>query len=392
MLKKKKFRFYASYSIFLLLVSSILLKLVDYLIPSTNFELFPPNTQVHYLTSEFDAMASTNKFGFRGSEEKLKKGQVIAVGDSFTFGFGNNNDDTWPKILATQLKANGLNYEVYNLGVPGSDTIYHLTVADNFVKTLEPRYVIIPVLLSDDFQQVLEQELKLSSSFSKRIPLEIREWLPNLNAWLMKFSYKKNEENAKNIQIVTASWQKDAEKYLKDEAVLYPDNVRARIRDGDINPGLLYYGRHFSDRSWLFWEEATTQGSAEYRVLNLIKKRLTKLNELVASKGGNLIIFSMPSGAFVRSKVTNNYRSYGIQIPEELLSTFKPEKILSEVAKESGAVFIPSLEQFRSFKGKDDLFFPYDGHLTPKGNAKVADLIASFIIDSHQVVGMETVD
>jgi len=64
-----------------------------------------------------------NSSGYRGPEiEKEKKGfRILALGNSCTFGWGVENEDTWvcllDKILDSRL--NNDNYEVINAGVPG---------------------------------------------------------------------------------------------------------------------------------------------------------------------------------------------------------------------------------------------------------------------------------
>ncbi len=96
--------------------------------------LFPPSTEATYRTSEFSVVASTNRFGFRGSETALRDRQILAVGDSFTFGWGTSADDTWPSILEAQLRRDGTDIDVYNLGVPGTGTEAHLRVAEYLVE------------------------------------------------------------------------------------------------------------------------------------------------------------------------------------------------------------------------------------------------------------------
>jgi hypothetical protein len=59
-----------------------------------------PESSVRYKTVEFDIVAQANRFGFRGDESTTRTGQIVAIGDSYTFGWGNNLGDTWEKVLA----------------------------------------------------------------------------------------------------------------------------------------------------------------------------------------------------------------------------------------------------------------------------------------------------
>ena len=53
--------------------------------------LFPPYSAVRYETIEFDIHAYINNLGFRGDDTTAEKGhntRIVAIGDSFTFGWG----------------------------------------------------------------------------------------------------------------------------------------------------------------------------------------------------------------------------------------------------------------------------------------------------------------
>lgn len=62
-----------------------------------------------------------NKWGYRGRDwgEKKIPGifRIMAIGDSSTFGYSNQDDETYPRILENLLKNRGENVEVLNMGV-----------------------------------------------------------------------------------------------------------------------------------------------------------------------------------------------------------------------------------------------------------------------------------
>jgi hypothetical protein len=87
----------------------------------------------------------------------------------------------------------------------------------------------------------------------------------------------------------------------------------------------------------------------------------------------------MPNGAFVNSAVTANYRKYGMSVTDVDLVTREPEAILQQMARNSDALFVPSLSEFREHRGTE-LFFPLDGHLTPEGSRLVANIIGNALL------------
>jgi lysophospholipase L1-like esterase len=85
-----------------------------------------PNAMTTLTTSEFDELANTNKESIRGGEISFTKPagayRVVVVGDSFTFGHGLDDDETYPSRLEDILTASvsaGRPIEVINMGVPG---------------------------------------------------------------------------------------------------------------------------------------------------------------------------------------------------------------------------------------------------------------------------------
>jgi len=88
----------------------------------------------------------TNSSGFRGRREyDLNKPEsvvrILCLGDSFVFGFGVEDHETF----CSRLEAQGENIEVLNLGVPGYGVdqllLYYRTVA----KAYQPDYVLIGI-------------------------------------------------------------------------------------------------------------------------------------------------------------------------------------------------------------------------------------------------------
>ena len=68
--------------------------------------VFPPNSEVIYETSEFTFTAKTNSLGFRDYEYSLNKNskyRILVLGDSFTFGWGVEIENTWIKVLEKEV-------------------------------------------------------------------------------------------------------------------------------------------------------------------------------------------------------------------------------------------------------------------------------------------------
>jgi hypothetical protein len=90
---------------------------------------------------------ATNSFGMRDDEPDLAAELVVlAVGDSFTVGFGVEAEDAWPAQLETQLEAERTaKVEVLNAGVSGYGMQQIRLTAEELIPRLEPDLLVVGV-------------------------------------------------------------------------------------------------------------------------------------------------------------------------------------------------------------------------------------------------------
>lgn len=85
--------------------------------------IFEPNSKASHKTIEFDYVTNINSLGLWDKKIKIEKGdkyRILCFGDSWTYGYGVNIENSWTKILEQYLIANrSENIEVINCGRPG---------------------------------------------------------------------------------------------------------------------------------------------------------------------------------------------------------------------------------------------------------------------------------
>ena len=150
------------------------------------------------------------------------------------------------------------------------------------------------------------------------------------------------------------------------------------VEAGQINPGLFSLAAMYPERSSSFWRQIDVKGSNEQETFRELSQQLGELSVLLKEHGGRLIIFSMPTGYYVRSKISQNYARYGFQVSQENFTTFTPELALEKMARETNSEFVPSLQSFRSTG--EDYFYEYDGHLNPEGSLLVSNLLKEYLV------------
>ena len=85
------------------------------------------------------------------SEAMMKT--IVAVGDSLTAGFGVDEGDAYPALLAEKLRADGYNYKVVNTGVSGETSSGTLSRME-WILTLEPDIVVLETGANDGLRGI----------------------------------------------------------------------------------------------------------------------------------------------------------------------------------------------------------------------------------------------
>lgn len=106
----------------------------------------------HSIPNTFDVTISFNSQRFRGLREFSPHPadgflRIATLGDSFTFGYGANDDDTYPAALEVRLKPK--NVEVINAANAGTGTGEQALWYESWVKNFHPNVVILTVTSND---------------------------------------------------------------------------------------------------------------------------------------------------------------------------------------------------------------------------------------------------
>jgi len=107
-----------------------------------------PNSVYRQFSAEFDALTTINKDGYRIPTAKDNNPDVVFIGDSFTYGQGLSDNDTFVMKYCTQAKLSCM-----NLGVPGYGTIDAVERLEIFLteKQVQPRKVYLVMLAMTSF-------------------------------------------------------------------------------------------------------------------------------------------------------------------------------------------------------------------------------------------------
>lgn len=105
-----------------------------------------------YFDEQSEVHHDVNPLGFRGPAFTQKPEgtfRLVCLGDSFTFGEGVRNEDTYAEVAARLLRKQGRQTDACNLGVGGYNTTQSLGVLERFGFDLEPDVVVLGFTIND---------------------------------------------------------------------------------------------------------------------------------------------------------------------------------------------------------------------------------------------------
>lgn len=359
--------------------------------------LFPPDTEFHCNTPEFSYTTRINSLGFRDHEwnEYKREGiiRILAIGDSFTFGWGVENNQAWPKILEQKLKEYGYNVEIANLGRPGADPAAYAQVAKRSIPILKPDLIILATLQGDDLAQTMRQ---INMTFVAKTKRTVFRLVKSIVRRLFQNSYtvvwKYLNEEAKSTTL-RDTWKEQAENLLasygKAEKVRFEaldHSVKDLFLSGGLNPALVNLA--ICDTTYFIYTLDIDNPIVQI-ALKQITEYYTEIAEEAKNVGSNVLVLSVPYGIYVSNRDLESRKKIGFSVMPEMLTSSLPDDAIRKVSDSSGLPFLNVTNQFR-VKGKTDtLFFEYDGHFNAKGHMVFADsmipLLEKYILGTEGI-------
>lgn len=301
--------------------------------PTLSWELIPGSESRHK-TIDYDVGYKINDNGFRDNKDyslPKKNKRIITIGDSYTFGIGVNNDQTFSKILEKETGC-----EVLNMGVPGYAPSQYLLGFEMKGLDYKPDMVILSIHMGTD---ILPGILKYRSIGTARYKpyFEIESGqlvlrgvpVPKEEDMRPQKSPRIKNENFYNFTKWFLKWKTFtiAKNFLKRDG-LYPilEKIRVATRTEDYDLRL--------DTIEL--------------IIDRMKTNISKLGN-----DGKLMIVIIPMS-------TVNHDHLEKLLIDELVKRL-------EKSKTSYINLMPRILDLKN------IYFKHDSHFNPEGNALVAD-------------------
>lgn len=343
--------------------------------------VFPPNSHQRYLTDEFDCRADINSLGFRDREYPVAgrgRVRILALGDSFTFGWGVSLDETWCKILEGDLRRSRPEVEILNLGRPGATTTDYARIATAAIPLLRPDLVLVCVLQGDDLWSLLDTP---AAGTPGQAGPTLAGYLRQTADLLLRRSnlvgYMKARGVLRLAYSVEAAWSDQAAELVssldQDQRARFermaPD-ARASFLAGRLNPHLVANAlRH----PGALIQAADLAHPLVAGAIATMADDLAAIGRAAAGVGARAVVVSVPYGYYLCPSETARFVELGFD-PLPMPSAGDPmDQAIARAAATAGLPFLSVTSQFReACDAGAVLFFPRDRHFNRDGNRAFA--------------------
>jgi lysophospholipase L1-like esterase len=352
--------------------------------------IFEPNSKARYQTTEFDFVADINGLGLRDREIRIEKGdkyRILCFGDSFTFGWGVNVENSWPKKLEQYLLTNGYeNIEIINCGQGGKYTRIYKKYIEKAVPLLKPDLVLVGVVQLDDLAQLYEHNFIINQTYvNAKILKNVAREIKSVLRKYLKYSFRNifsllGNREANTVEIKT-NWKASANSIIKNFKHLQKirfytldDSVRSLFKSGNLNAGLLNYYINYPDRTIIFNNPNHSATKFSIREMNKDLKGMRDISDKYNSK---LIFINLPTNYFTGHIV--------IRTPTDFLNSYfetnnNIDPVYRSIANANNLPYIELTKHFIGLQNKSEYFFRYDGHPNEKGYEEIAKYIGKQLI------------
>jgi hypothetical protein len=352
----------ASLAVFFLLAEAAVrllglgpLPLAIYTPHPTRMFAMAPGRDVRFIDEEFDTRVRIGPDGIRNpavpSPDRAGRPRVLALGDSFTFGYGVEAGEAWPARLQGELRARGLpRAEVINAGIPAYGPDQELDLLRECLPRWRPDVVVLGLYVGNDVAEVMlhrsapplfvsaEGALIENPTGSDRHPGAVRTWLG---------------------------------RHSRLAAFLRVRGYRLLVALGLRPAPPLYHAGYFDD--------ALGATHAYDRAWPPLEDMLRAMNGASRARGARFVVALIPMDVQVSEKYWGNYQELGFRFDPAILREARPQDRLRAFAAAEGTPLVDLLPAFRAHSN-DTLYFRKNPHWTTAGQRLAARTLAPPVI------------
>jgi hypothetical protein len=319
-----------------------------------SFQPYGHFSMAHY---EYSDTVNIDRWGGRrtadGAEESNARPLVPFLGDSFTFGAGVQDNETFVALLnADVCRARG--YECINLGVPGSALPNHLDIVTlRHASLASPPLYVFVIFLGNDLGDIIAWYTKTHAAATQKTSV-IQSVSPRL-ARINDFAY--HNPFLKRLYLLQFVRAEVLNLYNYHRSTIAADPIFAIMDKRDNG----YY----------------LEAQDRFRIV------LGQLSELSKSLSFKSLFILIPDRHQVYPPLLEAKRQY-YRIPNGELDAMRPNRL---VIAELERMQKPYIDTTPCLVGHEHLYYIQDNHLNAAGQKMVASCISLGIRETLETLG-----
>jgi len=375
--------------------------------------------------AEFRTHVVTNAEGFRERRVPGAKPagvmRIVVLGDSFTQGYGVEEDEAYPRVLERLLDARDpkRRYEVINLGVPGACTVDYVPNLRDVGLAYEPDLVLVGLMANDvqDLYSMRRYGGRILPQVLRQVQQKLADDRPawkRLPSRLWPALYDYAGERLRDLRSAPASASAsvasappDASVRLSDErwedvllelAARYGRREEVKAALAQAPPALLAAIRPVLTGEYQF--DRSADPVPLYRLAALMVPRspiemvtlppdheaawaetmadLRRIQSLAARIGAATMVAYLPASHQVNDAGWRLREDLGYEMDPATLRDTRMVDRLREFGASAGVRVVDLLAPLRA-RAKEPIYYPVDGHWTALGHHIAAEVLAAAI-------------
>ncbi len=338
-----------------------------------------PNFRGFQSQSEYVVTIKTNSQGFRSKEIMKDKPEnvfrIIVLGDSFTMGYGIENEQTWCSHLENLLneynpvqKKENYIFEVINCGVGGYGTKQSIELFNNYCLELKPDLVVLGFFIGNDIYDNADIE-----------PMTVWEGQLIFKSNLNKYLHEKNKLFSLNLflnKLHIVHFIKNRFQVIKGEKVIIP------IED--------WYKNQFYHQLAILLKNPPQIIS---RQINNSFEVIKKFKEDLDLKNIPLLVVLIPFREQInkvrRETVIRKIFGETYNLKETNYDFAMPQKRFISFFEKNNIFVCDLLPSLATSQNNSKLYYLYDVHFTEQGAKESAEIIHRYFLRNLNIFGIK---
>lgn len=298
-------------------------------------EFNPPNARYELAHPEYNMTITTNSFGLRDKDYTLDvpdgEYRILVVGDSFVFGVGAQNNETFPKVLERKLNENssGVQYEVLNAGKSGTGPREYVELLKHYSEVYDYNMTIVAIYAGNDI-------------------IDSKD--PYINEGLISL--------LKKSRIVTMTFN-------------FVTSISQRNKKSKISNILVFNAK----RAPQFYRDSLLlESSAVKESMGEMMRAVLEIDEFLHERGKKMVVLIIPSALQVDKRYHAFFADTGFQVTDEFLTNPRVQEVLGAFFEKRDIEYIDLLGDFK--RENDGLFFLTDDHVNVNGQEFIGAALA----------------